>query len=226
MKNTLNLMYRVLHKTEKSVYSIVGLQTVSLLLHTLFILALPAGGRKGIQTAMKYFFLFIKKTLRFILKPLSFAPAILVMYMIFYLSGQDGATSSQLSYKVSTKVVVTAEKLLKKNFTKEQIAHYADRIHFYIRKLGHVTEYFILAVTIAFPLYVYRIRGWWLMLVAGLFCLGFAAMDEYRQSFVSGRVPSRRDVAIDSIGIFTGIVLVRVMGWIGRMTVFRPLSNK
>ena len=32
---------------------------------------------------MKYILLFIKKTLRFVLKPLSFVPAILVMYMIF-----------------------------------------------------------------------------------------------------------------------------------------------
>ena len=46
------------------------------------------------------------------------------------------------------------------------------------------------------------------MIVAGLFCVGFAAFDEYHQSFVRGRGPSKRDVAIDSIGIFIGIVLV------------------
>ncbi len=65
---------------------------------------------------MKYILLFIKKTLRFVLKPLSFVPAILVMYMIFRLSAQDGAASSQLSLKVSTKIVVTADKVLKKKF--------------------------------------------------------------------------------------------------------------
>lgn len=175
---------------------------------------------------MKYVLLFIKKTLRFTLKPLSFVPAIFVMYMIFRLSAQDGVTSSQLSLKVSLKIVVTADKLLKKDFSEEQIERYVKKIHYYVRKLGHITEYFILAVSVAFPLYVYGIRGIPLMLVAGLFCVGFAAFDEYHQSFVTGRGASKRDVAIDSIGIFIGIVLVRIVGWTGRMTIFRPLAKK
>ncbi len=174
---------------------------------------------------MKYFWLFIKKTLRLVLKPLSFVPALFVMYMIFRLSAQDGTTSSQLSHKVSVKVVTTAEQLLDQDFSEEQVAHYADRIHYYVRKLGHVTEYFILAVSVAFPLYVYGVRGLALMLVAGLFCVGFAGLDEYHQSFVAGRGSSKRDVAIDSIGIFFGIILVRIVGWAGRMTIFRPLSK-
>lgn len=174
---------------------------------------------------MKYILVFLKKTLRFVLKPLSFAPAIIVMYMIFRLSAQDGAASSQLSYKVSTKIVVTADKLLDKKFSTKEIKQYADKIHFMVRKFGHVTEYFILAVTVAFPLYVYGVRGFALMIVAGIFCVGFAGFDEYHQSFVAGRGPSKRDVAIDSIGIFIGIVLVRIVGWTGRMTIFRPLSN-
>lgn len=174
---------------------------------------------------MKYILIFIKKTLRFVLKPLSFVPALIVMYMIFRLSAQDGAASSQLSYKVSTKIVVTADKLLDKDLSTAEIKQYADKIHYLVRKFGHVTEYFILAVSVAFPLYVYGVRGFALMIVAGLFCVGFAGFDEYHQSFVAGRGPSKRDVAIDSIGIFIGIILVRIVGWTGRMTIFRPLSK-
>lgn len=174
---------------------------------------------------MKYIILFIKKTLRFILKPLSFAPAIIVMYMIFRLSSQNGITSGQLSYKISHKIVTTADMLLDKNWSEDQTSDYSDKIHHYVRKLGHVTEYFVLAVSVAFPLYVYGVRGFALMVVAGLFCVGYAGLDEYHQSFVAGRGPSPRDVAIDSIGIFIGIILVRIVGWTGRMTIFRPLSN-
>lgn len=174
---------------------------------------------------MKYILLFIKKTLRFVLKPLSFVPAVFVMYMIFYLSAQDGVTSSQLSYKVSMKVVTTTDRLLDKNLSEAQIEHYAERIHYLVRKLGHVTEYFILAVTVAFPLYVYGVRGFALMLVAGVFCVAFAGFDEYHQSYVAGRGPSKRDVAIDSIGIFVGVIVVRIVCWLGRKTIFRPLSN-
>lgn len=175
---------------------------------------------------MKYFLLFIQKTLRYILKPLSFVPALLVMYTIFTLSAQDGVTSSNLSYKVSHKVVQIADKVMDLELTEAETKQYIRQIHHYIRKLGHVTEYFILAVSLAFPLYVYGLRGWRLMLFAGAFCVGFAALDEYHQSFVSGRGPSQRDVGIDSIGIFTGIILVRMLGWVGRMTIFRPLSRR
>jgi hypothetical protein len=43
---------------------------------------------------------------------------------------------------------------------------------------------------------------------------------------VDGRGPSVRDVAIDSFGVFWGIVLVRIVGWTGRKTIFRPFSRK
>lgn len=87
-----------------------------------------------------------------------------------------------------------------------------------------MTEYFLLAVAVSFPLYVYRLRGWRLVLAAGLFCVCFAGLDEWHQSFVPGRSPSPRDVAIDSIGIFAGIELTRLICFIGRKTIFRPLS--
>lgn len=168
---------------------------------------------------MKYFFLFLQKTLRYVLKPLSFLPAIIVMYLIFLLSAQDGSTSSELSYKVTKKVIDLAGETLPDNLTIQQL-------HTLVRKLGHVSEYFILAVTVAFPLYVYRLRGIWLVIFAGLFCVIFASVDEFHQSFVVGRGPSIRDVGIDSIGIFSGIFFVRITGWLGRITIFRPLSRR
>ncbi|MCD7841720.1 MAG: VanZ family protein, partial [Lachnospiraceae bacterium] len=65
-----------------------------------------------------------------------------------------------------------------------------------------------------------------LMFSAGLFCVLFACGDEYHQSFVSDRGPSVRDVLIDSFGIFWGIILVRIIGWTGRHTIFRPFNSK
>ncbi|MBO5094527.1 MAG: VanZ family protein [Lachnospiraceae bacterium] len=173
---------------------------------------------------MKYVGLFVKKLLRYLLKPLSFVPALLVMYMIFSFSSQDGAQSARLSRQISYKAVAVADSVLEKDWSEEQIERYAERIHYYVRKTAHVTEYFVLAVTVSFPLYVYGIRGMWLVLLAGGFCVSFAGLDEYHQSFVAGRGPSARDVAIDSIGILPGIILVRITGFIGRKTVFRPLA--
>ncbi len=173
---------------------------------------------------MKYVGLFIKKLLRYLLKPLSFVPAILVMYLIFSFSSQDGVSSARLSLAVSRKVVTVADEVLEKDWDAQQIAHYTERIHYYVRKTAHVTEYFVLAVTVAFPLYVYGVRGLWLVFSAGIFCVSFAGLDEYHQSFVAGRGPSVRDVAIDSIGVLPGIILVRIVGFIGRKTIFRPLA--
>lgn len=175
---------------------------------------------------MKYVGLFIKKLLRYLLKPLSFLPAIAVMYLIFSFSSQDGASSAMLSRKVSHKAVVLADRILEKDWSDAQIDAYTEQIHYYVRKTAHVTEYFVLAVSVAFPLYVYGIRGLWLVFLAGIFCVSFAGLDEYHQSFVSGRGASAHDVMIDSIGILPGIFLVRITGFIGRKTIFRPLAMR
>lgn len=42
---------------------------------------------------------------------------------------------------------------------------------------------------------------------------GFAGLDEYHQSFVDARTPAVKDVGIDSIGAFIGILLVQAFCW-------------
>ncbi len=164
--------------------------------------------------------------MRKLLKPLSFIPAILLMCLIFNFSSQSGEVSGQLSFKVSCKIVEAGDYILDANLEQWQVEEWANKINFITRKLAHMTEYFALAVAVSFPLYVYGLHGIWLMLVAGILCVGFALGDEYHQSFVGGRSPSLRDVGIDSIGVFFGIVLVRMVGWTGRMTIFKPRKKK
>ncbi len=163
---------------------------------------------------------------RFILKPLSFVPALLIMYFIYSFSAQDGTTSSQLSFSVSQKVVVTVDRVFDFGLSMEQIEQGIDKIHYYIRKTAHFTEYFILAVALSLPLYVYGIRGIWLVLTAQILCTGFACLDEYHQLFVMGRGASVKDVLIDSLGALTGIVCTRIIGYIFRKSFFDPLFRK
>lgn len=173
---------------------------------------------------MNYILLTIKKTFRYLLKPLSFVPALCMMYLIFSFSAQPAVESSQVSMDVGEKLISSANSLFRLDLDAAQIAYYTASLQYYIRKLAHITEYFLLAVSVALPLYVYRVRGFWLVIVAGLFCVSFACLDEYHQYFVDGRSASLRDVAIDSIGIFAGIFLTRIFGFIGRRTIFAPLS--
>ena len=173
---------------------------------------------------MKYFILFIKKTLRFLLKPLSFIPALVMMYLIFGFSGQDGAESSSLSYQVAKMLVLAYNKIMDKGFDNATLEAVITVIHPYVRKCAHVTEYFFLAMAVSLPMYVYRIRGFGLTVLATLFCVAFALLDEYHQTFVPGRVGDIRDVRIDSIGIVAGVIVVRIVGFIGRKTIFSFLS--
>jgi len=146
------------------------------------------------------------------------------MYFIISFSSQTGAESGSLSYEVSKLIILAYNKLLMKGYDNYTLNELIVLIHPYVRKFAHMAEYFLLAASVSFPLYVYRLRGITLTLTAGIFCVGFACLDEYFQTFVSGRSGSVRDVAIDSIGIFTGIIIVRIVGFIGRKTIFSFLS--
>ncbi len=168
----------------------------------------------------------IKVFLRALLKPFSFLPALLMMYLIFSFSSQDGTASGNLSYQISGIIVESANEAFELHWSGSEIDYYIERLHRPVRKLAHVTEYFLLAVSISFPLYVYGVRGLWLPLLAGGFCVGFAALDEYHQSFVAGRGPSKKDVGFDSIGILAGVLMVQFLCFLGRVTIFRPLARR
>ncbi len=155
----------------------------------------------------------IKDLIIFVLKPFSFLPALAMMYIIFSFSAQTGVDSGNLSYEVSHKIVEAGNEMLQKGLEEWEIDQLAYEIEYPVRKLAHMTEYFILAVTVSFPFYVYGLRGFPLMLVAGFICVAFACGDEYHQSFVEGRGPSVQDVCIDSIGVFFGIICVRIVCW-------------
>lgn len=85
-----------------------------------------------------------------------------------------------------------------------------NAIQFGIRKLGHLTEYAVLAMLLWRAL---RSGTRWqmkisiLFLVAALACAIFAASDEFHQSFVPSRTPSPRDVMIDICGAFLGLAV-------------------
>ena len=159
-------------------------------------------------------------------KPLSLLPALALMYMIYSFSAQPANSSSSSSYYVSRKLVQAVNTVSGQHWDDWEVEQYAAKIHGPMRKAAHITEYFLLAVAVSFPLYVYGVRGILLMLLAGIICVGYACGDEYHQSLVSGRSASLRDVAIDSIGIFFGVILTRLIGWSGRMAITGPAYER
>lgn len=75
------------------------------------------------------------------------------------------------------------------------------RIHHFIRKSGHVTEYFIFSLLVLRGFRHGR-AGWRWSWAAGtlLVCVALAALDEYHQSFVPGRTATPWDSLIDTCG--------------------------
>jgi VanZ family protein len=85
-----------------------------------------------------------------------------------------------------------------------------NTIQFGIRKLGHLTEYAILAMLLWRALRS-GTRGQMkmsiLFFVAALACAIFAASDEFHQSFVPSRTASPTDVMIDVCGALVGLAI-------------------
>jgi VanZ family protein len=85
-------------------------------------------------------------------------------------------------------------------------------IHFTLRKIGHFTEYAILAV-----LMWRALRGTFTALSKGTITMAtffvtaaFAASDEFHQSFVPTRTASAHDVMIDCLGALTAVLLCAI----------------
>ena len=78
-----------------------------------------------------------------------------------------------------------------------------------VRKIGHVGEFAVLT----FLLWrAFRAHGWAtasVLLWSGALALGFAASDEFHQSFIPGREGAIRDVLIDAIGVGAWLGLSR-----------------
>jgi len=74
-------------------------------------------------------------------------------------------------------------------------------IHFAIRKSAHLTEYFIFSIFLLKGVRG-KERGWTLRwaIWAVLIATGYAALDEFHQSFVPSRTASPWDALLDTVG--------------------------
>jgi VanZ family protein len=82
-------------------------------------------------------------------------------------------------------------------------------MHAIIRKMAHLTEYFILSIFLVRGLRG-RDRGWkWRWAIwAVVMAAGYASLDEFHQSFVPSRTASPWDALLDTVGASTGQVFL------------------
>jgi VanZ family protein len=92
-------------------------------------------------------------------------------------------------------------------------------IHFLIRKLGHLTEYAILAMLLWRGVdrgMNLRMKMSILFLLAWLAAAIFAVTDEFHQSFVPSRTASPIDMMIDICGAMIGLIICMMFAAQGR----------
>ena len=135
-------------------------------------------------------------------------PAVIMMIIIFRFSTANGVQSSGLSLGLTQNIIDTVTNVADLALTPEEKLSIIESIHTPVRKLGHLTEYALLAVTVAFPLYAFhRKRRWELFYWCEGICILYACSDEVHQLFVPERSGQIVDVLIDSIGISLGLLL-------------------
>lgn len=75
-----------------------------------------------------------------------------------------------------------------------------------LRKAAHFTEFTALGLLLCWLFGMLKKKGW----VPILWGVAAACLDETIQIFVPGRGPGLRDVLIDSCGVLTGVILLRI----------------
>lgn len=133
-----------------------------------------------------------------IIKTLLFVSWLILIYL---LSAETGDQSGSLS----DGILLSIAKLLKISDTKA----FVDTFGFFIRKLAHFSEYFILYILTYECFKEYNCPK--LIVMSVLFCVLYASFDEFHQLFVDGRCGQLSDVIIDSSGSIVSCFLWRLV---------------
>ena len=112
--------------------------------------------------------------------------------LIFYFSNQPGSVSN-----VSSGIIV--------NFIRKIIPGNYQIITFIVRKLAHVSIYFILYLLTYNCFKKFNIKKY-----AIYFCLLYAVSDEIHQLFILNRSCELRDVLIDTTGILLAYLIIKI----------------
>lgn len=133
---------------------------------------------------------------------------IFIMVLIFIFSAQTGADSEIVSGGMQSGLEAALTKIFGAGET--QLIIYGA-LEFLIRKSAHMVIFFLLGFSFYQTLASFDVKKR-LLLITVLFCVFYAATDEFHQLFVDGRSAELRDVALDAIGGAAGAYAGRLYG--------------
>ena len=132
---------------------------------------------------------------------------VILYFVIFSFSEQDGETSGAVSHEVSKWVVEEWEQITHPSWTEEIKKSLIEYWEHPIRKLAHFSEYTLMGILV-FLIWKAWIKKPWVrnLLVIGCVFVS-ASLDEWHQTFVGGRCGSFLDVLLDTSGGCFGLLL-------------------
>ena len=147
----------------------------------------------------------------------------LVLSHIWLFSAQDGEESGKLSLAITEKAVDLTHPALHEKAAERQSLIRAW--HPIVRKTGHFGEYAVLGLLIMGEFFCFSgKRALQASFSLGL-CAVLAALDEWHQTFVSGRAGQWQDVLLDSAGALCGILFLCLCVLIIRSLRSRPRTG-
>ncbi|MFT3784421.1 MAG: VanZ family protein [Nibricoccus sp.] len=133
-------------------------------------------------------------------------PVALWMVVIFFMSTDFGSAEH------SSRLIEPLVRWIKPDVTVDQLGV----VHFIVRKLGHLSEYAVLAL-LTLRAFTHTLRAplnrccWQTAGLTLLVIVPYAATDEWHQTLVPGRTPAVGDVMIDATGGL--LALVVALSW-------------
>ena len=127
-----------------------------------------------------------------------------IMATVFLFSSQSGSESNYVSQGVLEHIL---------NFFHIQADPLKlDRYNLVLRKIAHFSLYFLLGSGAMGFLLTTPLKKRYCIILSILFCVLFAATDEYHQFLLGTRNGNVMDVLLDSMGAMVGVGVVGVWG--------------
>lgn len=143
------------------------------------------------------------------------------MSLIFYFSSQPGSISSVQSDGVK-------DLILKGFSSSSEVFDYISNsgfVMFVIRKSAHMFLYFVLSILV-YLLSKSMTNEFTISVKISMFVsIIYAATDEIHQLYVVGRSGQLKDVWIDSIGVFVGIIFISIINIYKTKKVSKNIEN-
>lgn len=127
-----------------------------------------------------------------------------IMATVFFFSSQSGGESNHLSQGVLEHILgffqihVDPMKL--------------DQYNLVLRKIAHFSLYFLLGAGAMGFLLTTPLKKKYCFMLSLVFCVFFAATDEYHQFLLGTRNGNVMDVLLDSMGAMVGVGVIAILG--------------